>query len=100
MWRMLQNCLCVLLLCMGAPALANGVLQLDADAPGQRAARHIELLEDPSRILGLNDVQNPEYAERFRPPPLAGSDINLGYSKSAYWLRLSVRTPSDETFRT
>ncbi len=100
MWRMLQNCLCVLLLCMGAPALANGVLQLDADAPGQRAARHIELLEDPSRILGLNDVQNPEYAERFRPPPLAGSDINLGYSKSAYWLRLSVRAPSDETFRT
>lgn len=95
MWRALQNCLYMWLLCACAPALADGVLLLDADAPGQRAAHYIDLLEDRSRLLGLSDVQRPEYARQFRSVPLIDNDINLGYSKSAYWLRLTLRAPLD-----
>ncbi|PXX80779.1 diguanylate cyclase [Rivihabitans pingtungensis] len=100
MWRVLQNCLLyVFLLCTVAPALAGGVLRLDPQAAGQRAAHQIDLLEDPSRILGLSDVQGPEYAERFLPASLVEGDINLGYSKSAYWLRLTVQAPQDHIIR-
>lgn len=75
--------------------MAGGILQLDARAPGQRAAAYIDLLEDSSRILGLTDVQSPEISAQFLPVQLIDNDINLGYSKSAYWLRLRMQAPSD-----
>lgn len=48
----------------------------------------IEVLEDPDGQLTISDVERPDIASRFRY--VAGSgDLNVGYSGSAYWLRLT-----------
>ncbi len=52
-------------------------------------AAHLDLLEDPSGALTIDDVTAPPYAARFTPNTEART--NLGYTNSAYWLRLQVR---------
>ncbi|MBL8452629.1 MAG: response regulator [Zoogloea sp.] len=50
---------------------------------------HLEVLEDPSGRLSIDDVLRPGVARRFAP--VAGdSDLNFGYSASTYWLRLRL----------
>jgi signal transduction histidine kinase len=48
----------------------------------------IDLLEDPTKALTLADARSPEVASRFVPSTKAVP--NFGYTKSAYWARLSV----------
>jgi two-component system sensor histidine kinase/response regulator len=54
---------------------------------------YLEFLEDPSDSLGIDDVQKPEVASRFRP--VGNVDRwNLGLTRSAYWVRWSWRNDS------
>lgn len=49
---------------------------------------YVEVLEDPSRALRLEDVRAPGHAARFSRP---GTDpLNFGYSRSAWWLRFRL----------
>jgi PAS domain S-box-containing protein len=53
---------------------------------------YLELLEDPSGELTIEDVTSPEYAVKFLP---SVADVpNLGYSNSAFWVRLPLRNES------
>lgn len=53
---------------------------------------YLELLEDPSGELTIEDVTSPEYADKFLP---SVADVpNLGYSNSAFWVRLPLRNES------
>lgn len=53
------------------------------------------LLEDPSGRLGIDDVQAPPVAARFRPTTPA--DIDAGIGSSAFWLRFELAPPSGDT---
>jgi len=50
---------------------------------------HMELLEDPSGKLSIDDVSSPAFASRFTPSQVAVP--NYGYTNSAYWLRMRLR---------
>lgn len=79
-----------LLLCAAA-----GLTQAEAavrvpPAPGEvlNLAPYLQLLEDPSGQLSLEQVQTLE----FRDNPSASA--NFGFSQSAWWVRLTLANPS------
>lgn len=53
---------------------------------------HVEVLEDASGRLTLAEVQSPSVASQFKAVP-GTSDLNFGFSASAYWLRVRL-TPA------
>lgn len=58
-------------------------------------AQALQVLEDPSGQLGIDDVRAPHMAALFKSPNIAGSDLNLGYTPSAFWLRVPLRRTQD-----
>jgi len=67
--------------------LAFAALAARAESPGPTP--RLELYEDASRRLTLEDVRRD--GSRFRPAP--EGRLNLGFSASAIWLRLTAQTP-------
>lgn len=55
----------------------------------------VALLEDPEQNLTLADVQTTAQAARFKTDLPASSSLNLGFTRSAYWLRLTLRNHSN-----
>ena len=54
------------------------------------------LLEDPGGQLTLQDVSSAAVAARFRTGLAPADALNLGFSQSAYWLRLVLRNDSPQ----
>lgn len=52
-------------------------------------------LEDPERRLTVDEIARPDAASRFRPAPFHSTDINFGYTHSAYWLALPLLPAAD-----
>jgi hypothetical protein len=50
---------------------------------------HMEILEDPSSELTIEDVVSPEFDSRFAPSQVEVP--NYGFTNSAYWVRLNLR---------
>lgn len=60
------------------------------DAQGEYPlGRHLEILEDPTGKLTIEQVASPEYDGRFVPSQ--NETPNFGYTSSAYWVRFRVR---------
>ncbi len=59
----------------------------------------VSLLEDPDRSLTLADVQAPGGAARFQGDLPPGNALALGFTRSAFWLRLVLRNPGDTPLR-
>jgi PAS domain S-box-containing protein len=80
----------------GAAHLLDGRPVAEAEAVGgQGLGRFLDLLEDPGGRLGVADVAGPE-APRFAP---AGADTPVpGFSRSAWWGRLTVRAREGGTW--
>lgn len=73
------------------------VLDMDeAQSASISLTSYLSLLEDPSGTLTLEDVESPAYATRFVAHPGQGEAIGLGYTRSAYWFRLTLRNPGDQ----
>ena len=53
----------------------------------------VEVLEDPGGQLSREQLDHPEVAAKFRPPPAVG--LNFGFTESTYWVRFSVRLSAD-----
>jgi signal transduction histidine kinase/ActR/RegA family two-component response regulator len=53
------------------------------------------VLEDAGLNLALDDVRQAAVAARFRTDAPAGDALSFGYTRSAYWLRLTLRNASD-----
>ncbi|WP_269532982.1 7TM diverse intracellular signaling domain-containing protein [Chitinimonas sp. BJYL2] len=51
---------------------------------------HFSVLEDPDRTLSLDDVLSPQMQARFRGG-WQGDSLNMGLTRSAWWLRFTVR---------
>ncbi|OYY45384.1 MAG: hypothetical protein B7Y56_05530 [Gallionellales bacterium 35-53-114] len=88
--------LAFLLLCgfyLPPAAASEPVMALDASQiPGVPVSltHYITYLEDPSQALTLEDVQKPEHAANFKIDRKATESLGFGYTRSAYWLRLSL----------
>jgi diguanylate cyclase (GGDEF)-like protein len=97
-----KNCrLIALLVCgfflLSAPALAAEKV-LDATQLGHGAVSltdYFAVFEDPSAALTLADVTKPEFAERFKTGQKPGQALGFSYTRSAVWLRLHLKNPSD-----
>jgi len=94
-WRRTGSVLALLLLCVltVSPACAGPAVMLGDDFARQAVGRHIDYLEDPDRNLGLAEILSPAFQERFTPS--RHFQLDLGLSRSAWWLRLAVQNITD-----
>lgn len=58
-------------------------------------SRVVAVLEDPTQALTLADVRSPGLAARFISDPSAGNALAMGFTRSAFWLRLDLRNSTD-----
>ena len=93
--------LIALLLC-GLHLYANGALASDtaldiskSDQPVFSLSRNISVLEDPGRELIYADVWKPVIAAKFKADKNSSEALTFGYSKSAFWLRFTLKNTSD-----
>ena len=56
---------------------------------------HLEILEDESAALTIDDVTSPELDPKFVPSQDAAP--NFGFSDSAFWVRFTVRNDTADT---
>jgi signal transduction histidine kinase len=56
---------------------------------------HLEILEDPSGELTIEDVSSPEFDSQFIPSQVAVP--NFGFSDSAHWVRFHVQNETSVT---
>ncbi len=97
-WRWLLNGVLLMIALGSAPLRAAEPLDVVAvrEQPASLTA-FIALLEDPTGNLTLADVQQPEWANRFQTDLPATSALGLGFTRSAYWLRVPLRNTSSTT---
>jgi PAS domain S-box-containing protein len=55
---------------------------------------YLDILEDPTRALTIQQVASPEYAGRFTRGQ--GENTNFGFTQSAYWARFQVSNQASE----
>ncbi|GLK88046.1 sensor domain-containing diguanylate cyclase [Pseudomonas turukhanskensis] len=94
--RYMLGCLLLLVSVLGSPTWAAASLDVATltDQPVSLTA-FIALLEDPERGLTLADVQRPDVASRFQTDLPASNALGLGFTRSAYWLRVPLRNSSN-----
>ena len=88
----------VCLICMVASQTHAADRPVDAsyiDKTPVSLTEYLAVLEDPEKTLTLADLQKPEVASRFKSEQSPAAALSLGYSRSAFWLRLTVRNDSD-----
>lgn len=91
--RQLLRLLCWLCLFFAASCAASPTLVVGQDSPhpkGVGLTPYFDVLEDPSQTMTLADVQARSTAHLFRGGLGDGSSVKLGYSQSAFWLRLKL----------
>jgi PAS domain S-box-containing protein len=89
--------LSVWLLLAGQTVAAQSVL--DVTQVGREPislTQYLEVLEDPSATLTLTDVTKPEFADRFQTGQATGQALGFSFTRSAIWLRLHLKNPSDQ----
>ena len=80
-----------------APAAANTQPLKLADADDQTLSLtpYLEVLEDPTAMLTLSDVRSPTQAPQFAAQPSTSEALSFGFTRSAYWFRLTLHNPTD-----
>ena len=66
-----------------------------AVAPSLSLTDQFAVLEDAGAALTVHDLQRSDVAARFKTGWPVADALNFGYSRSAYWLRLSLDNPGD-----
>ena len=62
-------------------------------------ASNVDVLEDTSKQLTIDDVRKPDNIKAFKPWT-GNHDIHFGFSSSAYWLRISInQSGSDAAYK-
>jgi diguanylate cyclase (GGDEF)-like protein/PAS domain S-box-containing protein len=94
--RLLFLILCGLYLQMGSAFSSDKMLDASRmDKTPVSLTAYFDVLEDQNLTLTLADVQKPDIAAKFETNTPAAEALSLGYSRSAYWLRLALRNDSD-----
>ena len=58
---------------------------------------YFSILEDPGHTLTLTDMSQSDIAEQFKNASPTAEALSLGYTRSAYWLRLTLNNNSDHS---
>ena len=58
--------------------------------------KYLAVLEDASRSLTLAEVREPDLDRRFVGVQKPAEALSYGFTRSAYWLRLDLRNPSEQ----
>jgi PAS domain S-box-containing protein len=66
----------------------SGLLKVDPMEKSYNIAPFMEILEDKTTKLTINDVSSPLISQNFHKKP--DLDPNFGYTNSAYWGRFSI----------
>lgn len=95
--------LCLLLIACCAfnlPAhAAEPVLNILAnDQKSISLTEYFAVLEDPSQVLTLSQVLSSTQADHFNSGQPPAEALSFGYTRSAYWLRLTLKNDSDLPF--
>ncbi|MDI1302212.1 MAG: response regulator [bacterium] len=92
-WRVAGKVLLLLLFCglLVPRAFAGPVLLLSDTFQHQAIGEYLEYLEDPDKKLSLDDLRSADIQSRFTPS--ASPVLHLGFTRSAWWLRIAVHNP-------
>ncbi len=93
---LIRDCLFKLVaaLLLSLCALPGYSLTLSSNERVYPLSAETSLLEDPTGELSLADVSSPKFQQKFQPWSQPG-DISLGFSQSAYWIKLSLSRAED-----
>lgn len=87
----------MLALWAGTACAAEPVLDVTQVAREARSLTgYFAVLQDPSAALTLADVTQPAIAQAFKTGQGSGQALGFSYTRSAVWLRLHLRNPSDQ----
>lgn len=89
--RQLMSWLLLSLILLARPGWAQPALDVATVETAPRSlTTFVSLLEDRDGTLTLADVQRPDVAARFEGALPEASALSLGFTRSAYWFRLSL----------
>jgi hypothetical protein len=96
-----RSILVLLFLCLGVLAFSANASEKSLDVTevgpvAQSLTQHIVILEDPGATLTLADVMKPDMASQFSSGQASAAAVNLGFTRSVYWLRLALRNAGDK----
>lgn len=96
----LWACLLVAVVLASTPASAEEVVDAAAmSAQPLSLTDALGLLEDPQSRYSLDDVRSPALAERFQGERAPASALALGFTRSAFWLRVALHNPGETPLR-
>jgi len=75
----------------------HDVLVLDGEFSRSSLNRHAGFLEDSTATLTISDISSPKYADGFKR--VKEGVPNFGFTSSAYWVRLQLKSMQDETIK-
>ena len=81
-------------LCFGGTAVHAKALEVAQTQAAISLTEYLDVLEDASQRLTLEDVLKAETAQRFKGGNDPAQALSYGYTKSAYWLRLELSNSS------
>jgi hypothetical protein len=94
-WQLVFALILMVALGQDIPALAQSddptapePVMLTGEQSEYPLGTHLEIFEDPSGELTIDDVSSPEFEAQFTPSQVAVP--NYGYTNSAYWARVSL----------
>ncbi|MBU3914597.1 hypothetical protein KKA14_03600 [bacterium] len=85
--------LCILVIPLRAKASPTLVFTNEKDIYG--LVGYLDILEDSTQKLTIEDVVSKEHANRFVPDQ--GKNLNFNFSPNVFWIRLRVQNMSKET---
>lgn len=95
-WLLALLLLCVLQVQISDAYATDRVLDAaELNQTSVSLTEYFTILEDPDQTLTLADVQKPEIAARFKIDQTPAAALNYGLTRSVYWLRLTLRNPTD-----
>ena len=82
-----------LLLSFCSAAMAAQALRLAPEKESYMLGGYMEVFEDTSGTLTIDDIVSKEVAKEFKP--VSANYLNYGYADSVFWIRLDVERDDD-----
>ena len=76
-------------------ASAASILELNDKQSSYKLGKYISVLEDPGGTLDISAISSPEFKDKYKT--FSEDSPNLGYSNSAFWVRLTLKNNSSKT---
>jgi diguanylate cyclase (GGDEF)-like protein len=88
---------CVFFLLFSLPSFAVNTLLTDKTPDFLELGPYVDLLEDVELEYGADDIYSHIFNDKFKP--IFQSSANYGFSKSAWWVRFTVRNSDTKAHR-